>query len=172
MATYTLDCEFDGQDGPLLSIALYRDDGKYIYLADATAIRDAKDEWVKEHVIPFIETKNFIPSYLTKAGMSAAIESFLLSDGHAFVISDWPSDFVYLNQLLITGPGTMINIPTITMDLARVDAHPNNYDDLVQHNALADAIALALKLEENRRMQELVTGGNTLLSKIKRHQEQ
>jgi hypothetical protein len=148
MAHYYLDCEFNGYKGELISLALVRSDGKYIYLADLrTMYMMALDPWVKQHVVPIVETEKFVPIYATN--FATFIEEFFKGDEDVIVNVDWPDDIKYLSEILLTGPGTMINIPRIAFVLHRVDAYPSTNPDLVQHNALADAFALQLKILED-----------------------
>jgi len=144
---YYLDCEFNGYKGELISLALLREDGAKLYLADLSAMYMVNlDPWVKQHVIPIVETPEFMPKYVTN--FTPDIEEFFQGDDNIVVHVDWPDDIKYLSELLLTGGGTMINIPTITFVLHRVDAYPSAIPGLVQHNALADAYALRCKILE------------------------
>jgi hypothetical protein len=173
MATYYLDCEFDGLGGPLLSLALIKQTvhralyvkDKALYLVNEYAVAKVQDVWVNENVVPvmdsedpFLDTgfylnrKDVTYKYATGTtneqrhwSMAGAIEEFLKDDPEPTIIADWPDDFKYFSELLITGPGTMINIPTITFKLMRVDAYPNDLVHCVQHHALCDAYALMAK---------------------------
>ena len=51
--TFYIDCEFDGHDGPLLSIAMVRGDG---YSLHVQVNQEAKDPWVIANVLPIMET--------------------------------------------------------------------------------------------------------------------
>src|SRR5690606_2267084 len=62
------------------------------------------------------------------------------------IISDWPDDIKYFCQALITSPGYMLDIPSISFRVSRVDSYPNVIEHCVQHNAMWDAIALRYKL--------------------------
>ena len=47
---------------------------------------------------------------------------------------------------MLTGPGTMIDIPCVTFEVHRVDAYPTDLPGAIRHNAWWDAKALQRKL--------------------------
>lgn len=154
---YYLDCEFDGYNGPLLSLALVREDGVSFY---AIASAYAKDEWVKANVIPVLNDIDFSAKpqgwytdrerlgFKFHMHMGEDVAKFMITDPHPHIIADWPDDIRYLCQLLITGPGEMVSIPAITFEVVRVDAYPTTLPGAVQHNAWWDAMALRHLLSE------------------------
>lgn len=166
---YYLDCEFFGLDGDLISLALVSEKrwgsppyGRELYIAfdQAELEREARivtlereRAWVRENVLPIIDVPGAVATRVGERRSDVLekwpqyIASFFAGDQDPDVIADWPSDLEYLSRLLITGPGTMIGIPRITLRLARVDAYPTRLEGCVQHNALCDARALAARLE-------------------------
>jgi len=149
---YFLDTEFDGPRGPLLSIALVREDGVSLYLIKSAY---AKDEWVKENVLPVMYDHGMFeheiqgwynnrsePGFKYYQCLGEDIAEFLKNDPHPHVISDWPDDIRYMCDELVTGPGEMVNIPAITFEVRRVDAYPTTLPGAIQHNAWWDAMAL------------------------------
>lgn len=148
---YWLDCEFNGFQGALISMALVREDAQYLYviLPRPANITD----WVRENVMPILEAvpKNVKPKKLMHSQLSKAIEDFLKGDEDPVIITDWPDDITYFCENVLTGPGTMINIPRLSFRMHRVDAYPNTIFDRetgeapVQHNAFWDALALMVK---------------------------
>lgn len=58
---YYLDTEFDGFGGPLLSLALVREDGASFYVVTSAS---AENEWVKANVEPIL----LAPAWLQCAG--------------------------------------------------------------------------------------------------------
>lgn len=147
----TLDCEFNGFGGELISMALFRDDGKALY-AILPYNHMKLDPWVAENVIPILDEHpvfdqlmkiNTIPSELPYV-----IQSFLSDIGSPCIMADWPDDIRYFCESVITGPGTMINLKSIDFIVERVDSWKNvNFGpEMIQHNALCDAIALYTKL--------------------------
>lgn len=142
---YTLDTEFNGFGGDLLSLALVREDGESLYLV--TSDPPPLVEWVAVNVWPIMHD---CPADVVVAPMPkwpAAIAHFFAEDlGVPYVISDWPDDIRYLCQALITGPGMMAPVPRIQFDVVRVDAYPTALHGAVQHNAWWDAMALRARL--------------------------
>lgn len=138
---YYLDTEFDGFGGELISLALVREDDKHLYLVSSETV--AEEQWVIENVIPILWKVPNIDSYFGDLEFfQEAIEDFLQDDDDITIIADWPDDIKYFCDLLITGPGTMINIPRITFEVHRVDAYPTEVEGAIQHNAYWDAVAL------------------------------
>lgn len=157
---YYLDCEFNGFGGELMSLALAREDGPYMYMADdrfskfvewsnRSAIRSPGiDPWVWDNVLPLMGAKGGItPVWIERAEFASYLQSFLRGDSNPVIIADWPDDVKYFCQCLIVGPGMMINIPAVTFEVHRVDAYPTELAGCVQHNALSDAMALRHKLQ-------------------------
>lgn len=171
---YYLDCEFDGYGGPLISIGIAAWDhrtfyavleGYYIENGKETVVRTECDEWVYDNVLPVLwpptcfayqpsDGSDPIPvpgSYafknISRTSLSEALEAFFHNDMEIHIIADWPDDLKYFCELLITGPGRMINIPNLALGVARVDAYPTRIPDAIQHNAMWDAIALAEHLQ-------------------------
>ncbi len=145
---YYLDCEFDGFGGPLISLALVRaDDRKAIYLVYQN---HAKEAWVQENVLPILYDvpHNVSPQHVDRDAGARLLHLFFESDPNPIVISDWPADLAYFNDaLLLSEPGKMVPIPTVTTAFRRVDAYPTDLPGAVQHNAYWDAQALRHLLE-------------------------
>jgi hypothetical protein len=143
---YYLDTEFNEFGGELISLALVREDGKSIYLVYPTLKKYG--DWVKENVVPILWD---IPlpvaqleawKLLNNEEGARIIQEFLSGDPQPFIITDWPDDIRYFCQAIITGPGTMINIPGLVFQMFRIDAYPTTLEGAVQHNAWWDAMAL------------------------------
>lgn len=143
MSKYYLDCEFDGFEGQLLSMALVCEDGRELYWQKAGQLV-IHDEWVKENVMPIMSVDGATP---THARLTKLLAEMFAGDDDPIVIADWPDDFTYLCPEVLTGPGTMIDIPSLKMEVIRVDAYPTDLEGAVQHNALWDARALKRKIE-------------------------
>lgn len=147
---YYLDCEFDGFGGPLLSMALIREDNESIYMTFQH--EKIKDPWVEMNVMPIMKS---IPSPLPgmayfdlrKTEAANKIYQFMKYDPYPCIIVDWPDDIRYFCESIITGPGYMIGLNALTFELVRVDAWPNKIKNAVQHNAWWDAQALRVKIE-------------------------
>ena len=141
---YFADTEFDAPTRSLISLALVPLEGASLYLADPEVMkRDNIDPWVKEHVLPIVDVEGYTPQYMTPDEMRKSLETYFQGEKGIVVHVDWPIDMTYLSELLITGPGTMIDIPSIVFQLHRVEPYPvKRENDYVQHNALCDALAL------------------------------
>lgn len=155
---YFLDTEFNGFGGELISLALVREDGKSLYLI----YPELKwyDFWVQENVLPILRNVPFVGVGMTprlsvndvhkleyKWQGHSLIQAFLHGDPNPVIVTDWPDDIRYFCQAIITGPGSMINIPQLSFDMVRVDAYPTTLEGAVQHNAWWDAMALREKFK-------------------------
>lgn len=152
---YFLDTEFNGFGGELISLALVREDGDSLYLVYPEPF-DRYDLWVQKNVMPILwSIPSPLPGMAHKLNLrkdgGALIQEFLHNDPNPLIITDWPDDIKYFCQELITGPGTMINIPQLSFQMVRVDAYPTTLEGAVQHNAWWDAMALREKLNERIR---------------------
>ena len=125
-----LDCEFNGFEGDLISIALVSDDGKEFYEAIACS---NPIPWVAENVIPKIGKTELV----TRPLVTKRLSGFLSQFKKITIIADWPSDFKHFLDCLILGPGMMISIPKMEMHMVSIRVESEN-----KHNALSDARAL------------------------------
>lgn len=143
---YYLDTEFDGLGGRLISLALVRDDGDSFYY-DAR-LHAVGDSWVRANVLPLVAC---VPDHVVIhtdewRGAGDLIERFLHGDEDPVIVTDWPDDIRYFCELVVTGPGTMIDVPGLRFEMHRVDAYPTDLPGAIQHNAWWDAMALREKL--------------------------
>lgn len=151
---YYLDCEFNGKGGDLISLAMIREDGWSLYAVVTDALSDPANgtlhdnitPWVMTNVIPILKACPVKPEAVLEDALPRVIERFLSNDPSPHVVTDWPEDMAYFARAIINGPGTMINIPRLIMELIRVDAYPTDIPNAVQHNAWWDALALRYRL--------------------------
>jgi len=154
---YYLDCEFNGMGGELLSLALVCENAKRHSLYLVREGMPDVEPWVAQNVLPIIhaDTNAPGPRIVLVAPLSewaSAIESILEGDSDVTIVTDWPDDIKYVCELIITGPGTMINVrPSIKFEMHRVDAYPTDLPGAIQHNAYWDAMALRRRLERMAR---------------------
>lgn len=126
-----IDGEWNSYGGELISLALVAEDGQSFYEVLGC---NNPDPWVAENVMPKLGK----PS-ITLQELQAHLELFLrqFEFDSVHIIADWPEDIMWFCKVLITGPGTRLNTPPLTMEVLRVDTVSQN-----PHNALADAMAL------------------------------
>lgn len=141
---YYLDCEFDGFGGPLISLALVREDGISDYWVMVGV--EAKDEWVSENVVPILWDCPLPPKTWERSAAAMDIAAFLNSANDPIIVSDWPADIRYFCELIEFPMGQMAPIPSLKFEMHRVDAYPTDLEGAVQHNAWWDAMALRYKL--------------------------
>lgn len=141
---YFLDTEFNGFGGELISLALvpeYGDQEFYVTLP----LPPAEDihPWVAQHVIPYLR---FVPPgvdyELTREHASRHLEAYLIGDPDPLIVADWPDDLAHLCQLLLIGPGQMIAIDGLRLELLNGVGFSSAANSQVPHNALHDARAL------------------------------
>jgi hypothetical protein len=110
--------------------------------------RQALDSWVTKNVVPHLNSgtpTGIWPLRPNVERFQKVLQEYLQKEeGEIRIVTDWPDDVKYLSELLITGPGTMMNIPGIVFEVKRVNAY-TDVDSLkgaVQHHALWDALQL------------------------------
>ena len=139
---YFLDTEYNGLGGALLSLALVPDDGEELYLTLKTD--ESIVPWVEAHVMPYLDT---VPEQLAWGRLSReeaadALERYLRHDDQPVIVADWPEDIAKFCDLMITGPGDMVEIRDVTFRLLPLSGFSTAENSRVPHNALHDARAL------------------------------
>ncbi|MGZ2412554.1 hypothetical protein ACUXST_001983 [Sphingomonas sp. F9_3S_D5_B_2] len=139
---YFIDTEYNGTGGALLSLALVPDDGDDFYLTFQAD--EPISEWVQQHVIPYLD---MVPEQLscprlTRKDASHALERYLRHDPQPLIVADWPEDVAQFCNLLITGPGDMVELRHLTFQLTPMSNFSTAAHSKVPHNALHDARAL------------------------------
>jgi len=130
-----LDCEFNEYKGTLISMALVAEDGREWY--EVVPCENPGD-WVAAHVLPILGK-----SSVSVADMQSSLQQWLAQFERVHIVADWPEDIAHFCQALITGPGTRIDTPPLTMEVLRIDCGSDN-----PHNALADARGIRAALEQ------------------------
>ena len=149
-----VDFEFTKFNGKLISFAIVTDDGKELYLArpavELEALKPEMHDFVKSTVLPVLAVEGAVPAYVLLKDWIPQIHRFLVDtlkrDKEIIFVADWPEDIKHLMSLLITGPGTMIGLPSFSCEIYRVESYPCADPAAVAHNALWDARALRLRL--------------------------
>lgn len=124
-----IDGEWNSYGGELISLALVAEDGRSFYEVLGC---ENPDPWVTENVMP-----KLAKPWIVMQSLQPQLEYFLSQFDSVHIIADWPEDIMWFCKVLITGPGTRLNTPPLTMQILRVDTVSQN-----PHNALADAQAL------------------------------
>ena len=130
-----IDTEFNGYQGALISMALVDADGREFYAA-LGPLPAPLDPWVVENVIPVLDAQP-----MPRAEFQQLLAWWLAPYPAVHIIADWPDDIRHFCDALITGPGTRIDTPPLTLEIRRdLDAISDR-----PHNALADAHAIRRK---------------------------
>ena len=124
-----IDGEWNSYGGDLISLALVAEDGRSFYEVLGC---ENPDQWVAENVMP-----KLAKPWIVLQSLQEQLENFLSQFDTVHIIADWPEDIMWFCKVLITGPGTRLDTPPLTMQILRVDTVSKN-----PHNALADAQAL------------------------------
>lgn len=144
---YFVDCEFDGHNGPLLSIALVREDGTAMYITtDEVPI----DTWVLENVWPGIKNDINTPNVASVHNVPTdRVGGYLLAwlrfDNHPEIIADSAVDICRVTGALTTaddGTWRSLGFPMMIFTVRNVDCYPTQVEGAIQHNAYWDAMAL------------------------------
>jgi hypothetical protein len=133
---YYIDCEFDGHNGPLLSMALVTDGEDSIHIR---AKNFALDRWVIANVEPFLDSHEAPQSaYAPEYAFGGLIREFIGEDELPVIIADSPVDSGWASA----------DYPAMRFEVHNVDCYPTVLEGAVQHNAWWDAMALRVKLGE------------------------
>lgn len=146
---YFLDTEFDGHNGPLLSIALVEETGISLYVR--TTAR-ATDPWVQANVEPHMTSHNaHLRAYdVPTDWVGDNLRSFLrLREGilgarPITIVADSVVDIARFCQAISTNcDGEWCSIDgDMSFEVRDVDAYPTTLPGAIQHNAWWDAMAL------------------------------
>lgn len=154
-ATYYIDCEFDGHNGPLLSIAMVREDGYSLHVA----VRDIaiSDPWVAENVLPSIDSHNAdIGCSVRINEVGRVLRDFIGDCQNPTIIADSPVDIGRFCRAISTGSDggwASANYPGMTFIVRNVSCYPTALEGAVQHNAWWDAMALRAVLAKIKEQQ-------------------
>ena len=140
---YFLDTEYNGFGGALLSLALVPEDGGeefYVTLSCDAPL----DPWVERHVIPFLDMvpESLVSPRLSRPEAAGALAAWLAHDEAPDIVADWPEDVAQFCNLMVTGPGDMVDIRHLTFRLVPLSNFSTAENSRVPHNALHDARAL------------------------------
>lgn len=145
---YFIDCEFDGHNGALISMAVVRSrvDSLMIVALD----QEVSDSWVRDNVLPVLHADDAGETvFCTRNAVGANIADFIGSDTLPTIIADSPVDIARFCAAISTSlDGTWADTPytRMTFEVHNVDCYPTALSGAVQHNAWWDAMALREKL--------------------------
>lgn len=139
---YFLDTEYNGSGGALLSLALVPDDGEELYLT--LDWEGPLEPWVERHVLPYLDTvpDSLVSPRMNRADAARMLSHYLAGDPDPLIVADWPEDIALFNALLLTGPGTMVEVPPLRFRFLPLSGFSTAATSRVPHNALHDARAL------------------------------
>ena len=151
---YYIDCEFDGHNGPLLSLAMVaeaslRDQNNSIHIR---VLNTPADPWVIANVLPIMDSHQArVSAHVYDFEAGAMIRAFIGEDDHPIIIADSPVDIGRFCRAISTGTDKQwvsTHYPRMTFEVHNVDCYPTTLEGAVQHNAWWDAMALRAKLTE------------------------
>lgn len=139
-----IDCEFNEFKGDLISMALVSESGHEFY-----EVLDCPNpgEWVKVNVLPILN-KRPVPFEIFQYKLYRFLNKF----DFIHVVADWPEDIKHFCDALISGPGSRIDTPPLTMEVIRIDAYSTQ-----PHNALADARGIASQILYDEKLKKSQT---------------
>ena len=152
---YFLDTEYNGWGGALLSLALVPEDGGQEFYAVMES-SGPLEQWVERNVIPYLDTvpEMLISPRLSRADAARQLSAWLVREHeaqclayypdpvHMELVADWPEDISQVCNLLLLGPGSMVDVPPLTFQFVQLPAFSTAANSKVPHNALHDARAL------------------------------
>jgi hypothetical protein len=94
--------------------------------------------------VPYLDTvpPGLVSPRMSRADAARTVAHYLAGDAEAMIIADWPEDIAQFNMLLLTGPGTMVEVPPLTFKFVELTGFSTAANSKVPHNALHDARAL------------------------------
>lgn len=147
---YYIDSEFDGHNGPLISIAIVREDSFSAYYITR---HGAREKWVRENVMPRLrgvgENPAIMLDNLRENTVGHLLLDFLKGDEEPLIYADSPVDVARFTGLISTnaaGEYQYVDIPLLQFAVFDIDVYPTPLPGAVQHNAWRDAMALAAQL--------------------------
>ena len=146
---YYIDCEFDGHNGDILSVAIVREKSNP-YSIYIRVSNNPINPWVIENVVPVLDSHQAdVTTIVREQHVGAIIQTFLAGDDHPIIIADSPVDIGRFCRAISTGPDRQwvsTSQPRMTFEVHNVDCYPTTLEGAVQHNAWWDAMALREKL--------------------------
>jgi len=148
MARYYIDCEFDGHNGPLISMGIVRTALDSITIIVHGVV--PSDPWVRDNVMPILHKDRAGQTAFCLPNMvGPTISEFIDGDPQPIIIADSPVDIGRFCAALSTGSDggwASADYERMTFVVENVDCYPTTLAGAVQHNAWWDAMALRHRL--------------------------
>jgi hypothetical protein len=147
---YYIDCEFDGHNGPMLSMAVVGEGGHSLYM---TICADVLEPWVRDNVLPLLDSYgdvDLVAKDVHPLEVGTWLRRFFGDEDQVTLIADSPVDIGRFCQALTTGEHggwVSVDFSRMTFEVHNVDCYPTTLPGAVQHNAWWDAMALREKLK-------------------------
>jgi len=140
---YFLDCEYNGFGGGLISIALVPEDGGDEFYA-VVVCDEPLHPWVERNVQPYLDHVPVSQQYPPREPNDVAehLSAWLSGIPEVEIVADWPEDIALFCRLLMTAPGDMVAVPSLTFRLWKLPGFSTARNSAVPHNALHDARSL------------------------------
>lgn len=140
---FYIDCEFDGHNGPLLSIALVKECTDSIHIQiDVEPV----DLWVRQNVLPIMDSHQAPKSAkVFHDDVGEVIRAFIGNVRAPVIVADSPVDIGRFCRAISTsamGEWASVDYPMMTFEVHNIDCYPTALEGAVQHNAWWDAMAL------------------------------
>lgn len=143
---YFLDTEFDGHNGPLLSLALIAEDDESLHIRTTER---ASDPWVIANVEPHMgkHDAGIFADDVPPNEVGATVATFfsVMGDNEPVIVADSVVDVGRFCRALSTGVDggwASVDYPVMRFEVHDVAAYPTSLPGAVQHNAWWDAMAL------------------------------
>lgn len=144
MSRYYIDCEFDGHNGPLISMAIVRTALDSIVINVHGVVPE--DPWVRDNILPILHADRAGQTAFCLPGLvGPTISEFIGADPQPIIIADSPVDIARFCTALSTGADggwVSADYERMTFVVENVDCYPTALPGAVQHNAWWDAMAL------------------------------
>lgn len=140
---YFIDCEFDGHNGPLLSISMICE-YKSMHIVTTN---EAHDPWVIANVVPHMHSHKADIALVNvpENAVGRNLKDFIDDDTCPVILADSPVDIARFCAAISTesnGKWSSCDYPYMAFEVHNVESYPTKLDGAVQHNAWWDAKAL------------------------------
>jgi hypothetical protein len=121
---------------------LVPDDGEELYIT--LDWNGPLEEWVERNVVPYLDSvpEALVSTRMSRKDAARTLAHYLAGDPDPLIVADWPEDIAQFNMLLLTGPGTMVEVPPLAFRFVELSGFSTAANSRVPHNALHDARSL------------------------------